>query len=140
MSAVLSDDMELTADTLSGKPSTIWIVAVTSSEFCRSTGVLFGFMFFAGGMSVLLFSLGVEVDAGIIVINCSVSMSVFFVGELLILFIFLSKFLLMRAGLLGCFVAGVLTNFAWSFDVKTVIGLPCEESDARFLTSTDLLL
>ena len=94
------------------------------------------------GVLVLLIPIGVD-DAigGIMDMSCSVSGSArCFLGELEILLIILSTFLLVFDGLVFRLFAGVDMNMLESSDVKIVSGLPWDESDARLTFSTDLLL
>ena len=93
------------------------------------------------GVLVLLIPIGVDDAARIIDMSCSVSGSArCFLGELQIHFIILSIFLLVFVGLMFRLFAGVDMNTLESSDKKIVSGLPWDESDARFITSTDLLL
>ena len=52
----------------------------------------------------------------------------------------LSIFVLVFVGLVFRLFAGVDMNIIGSSDVKIVSGLPWDDSDARLITSTDLLL
>ena len=167
ISAVLSNDMELRADVLSCSPSYIelplyscrrsvappvcylWVRGMLVPDGCcpprwtlmypldPSSLLSFGSVVFLG---TLFSSLGVEWSAGMVEVNFSVSWFDFVVMELLILLTNLSILRLMRSGLLGFFVAGVLMNTPGSFEVNVVAELPCDESAARLMTSIDLFL
>ena len=72
--------------------------------------------------------------------SCFVSWRGCFVGVLLILLIVLSILRLGCVRFFGFFVDGAVINAPGSFDVNMVIGLPCDESEARLMTSIVLLL
>ena len=141
MSAVFNDDMEFVADTSLAGPSSVCMLSCAASVPCRSSGECVCSVLSGCAMLMMLLPNGVDNDAGIIVINCSGSVSVaLFVGEFVNLSKILSIFLLVLAGLWRCLFAGVFIKMPGSVEVKIVKGLPWEESDARFINSTDLLL
>ena len=89
----------------------------------------------------VLFPTGVDVDAGMIVMICSISGSTgVFLGELVILLIILSIFASLFVGLLSLLFCGACMNALGLSEVKICNGLPWDESDARLITSTDLSL
>ena len=108
---------------------------------CPSSGeCVFSVLTWCGALAMLL-PVGVDEDAGIMIISCSVSGSAGrFVDEFVILCIILYIFLLVLVGLLLCLFADGDHNMFGSLEVKMVSGLPWEESEASLFTSTDSLL
>ena len=89
----------------------------------------------------VLFPIGVDVDAGLIVMICSISDSTgVFLGELVILLIILSIFASLFVGLLSLLFGGAYMNALGLSEVKNCNGLPLDESEARLITSIDLSL
>ena len=76
LSAVFNDDRELVADTLSAGPCFVCIMSCTKSVPCRSFGECVCSVLSCCGVLMMLLPIGVDNDTGIIVINCSCSVSV----------------------------------------------------------------
>ena len=93
------------------------------------------------GVYLMLVPIGVEVDAGMIVMIWSISGSVVvFFGEFVILLIILSIFASLFVGLLSFIFGLLLMNALGLSEVKICSGLPWEEFEARLIISTDLSL
>ena len=88
--------------------------------------------------SLLLSPVGFGAVAGMIVIICSASVSVVFLGELVSFLIILSIFASLLDGLWSLFIWLSIMNAPGLSEVIICIGLPWEESEAKFFISTDL--
>ena len=92
-----------------------------------------------GSRAFVLFPIGVDVEAGIIVMVCSSSGSVVaFFGEFVIFFIILSIFASLFDGLSSLFLGCAYMNALGLLDVRICSGLSCDESDARLMICTEL--
>ena len=105
--------MELVADTSSAGPSSVCMLSCTASVRCRFSGECVLSALSRCGVLMMLLPIGVDDDAGIIVINCSGSVTVArFVGEFAFLCIFCQSFFVGSCWVVTLFVCWSVHKYA----------------------------